>query len=70
MVKRQLVTLHNGRVFTRLVATASLSNNSEVQYNSAGILGQLSINGRPANNAICSDFDSHVPPQKVRNPGE
>ncbi|XP_052765504.1 uncharacterized protein LOC128206849 isoform X1 [Mya arenaria] len=42
-VKHRLVHLHEGRVFGKLVTMATLYTNTEVQYNSAGILGQLAL---------------------------
>ncbi|KAJ8020767.1 Vacuolar protein 8 [Holothuria leucospilota] len=39
--RQRLLDLGNGRVFTRLVSLAAQSTSSEVQYNSAGTLGQL-----------------------------
>ncbi|XP_041361582.1 vacuolar protein 8-like [Gigantopelta aegis] len=46
-VKDKLLTAHRGKVFFRLVSLASLCNNLEVQYNSAGIIGQLALKGIP-----------------------
>ncbi|XP_069106513.1 uncharacterized protein [Argopecten irradians] len=40
-VKYKLLHLHGGKVFSKLVTLASLSTQSEVQYNSVGTLGQL-----------------------------
>ena len=42
-VKYKLLLLHNGKSFTKLVTMASLSSLTDVQYNSVGILGQLSL---------------------------
>ncbi|KAK6167613.1 hypothetical protein SNE40_021596 [Patella caerulea] len=43
IIKKKLLVLHEGQVFYRLVSLASLSNSSDVQYNSAGIIGQLCL---------------------------
>ncbi|KAL4217568.1 Vacuolar protein 8 [Mactra antiquata] len=43
LVKHQLMMMHDGKVFVKLVTMATLSLNTEVQYNSAGILGQLAL---------------------------
>ncbi|XP_060084838.1 uncharacterized protein LOC132564182 [Ylistrum balloti] len=40
-VKYKLLHLHGGKVFGKLVTLATLSTQSEVQYNSVGTLGQL-----------------------------
>lgn len=40
-VKYKLLHLHGGKVFSKLVTLATLSSQSEVQYNSVGTLGQL-----------------------------
>ncbi|OWF43479.1 vacuolar protein 8-like [Mizuhopecten yessoensis] len=40
-VKYKLLHLHGGKVFSKLVTLATLSTQSEVQYNSVGTLGQL-----------------------------
>ena len=45
-VKYKLVQLHDGKVFVKLVTLATLSTNTEVQYNSAGTLGQLALIGK------------------------
>ena len=42
-VKYKLIQMHDGKVFVKLVTMATLSTNSEVQYNSAGTLGQLAL---------------------------
>ncbi|XP_071855605.1 uncharacterized protein [Apostichopus japonicus] len=39
--RKRLLQLGNGRIFTRLVNLAAQSASSEVQYNSAGTIGQL-----------------------------
>ncbi|XP_046332263.2 vacuolar protein 8-like isoform X2 [Haliotis rufescens] len=46
-VKSKLLALWNGGMFGRLVSLASLSISKEVQYNSAGIVGQLALHGIP-----------------------
>lgn len=46
-VKYKLLHLHNGKSFTKLVTMASLSSLTDVQYNSVGILGQLSLVSLP-----------------------
>ena len=45
-VKHKLVHMHHGRVFIKLVTLATLSSNTEVQYNSAGTLGQITLIGK------------------------
>ncbi|XP_076084970.1 uncharacterized protein LOC143055699 isoform X1 [Mytilus galloprovincialis] len=46
-VKLKILQLHNGKCFTKLVTMATLSSHSDVQYNSVGILGQLSLVALP-----------------------
>ena len=48
-VKHKLVHMHHGRVFIKLVTLATLSSNTEVQYNSAGTLGQITLIGKYLN---------------------
>ena len=45
-VKHQLLLIFDGKIFVKLVTMATLSTNTEVQYNSAGILGQLALTGK------------------------
>ncbi|XP_053383044.1 uncharacterized protein LOC123539888 [Mercenaria mercenaria] len=47
-VKHRLLLMHHGKVFVKLVTMATLSTNTEVQYNSAGILGQLALTEIPS----------------------
>ncbi|KAL3892206.1 hypothetical protein ACJMK2_004438 [Sinanodonta woodiana] len=42
-VKYWLVQISDGQLFIKLVTLASLSSHTEVRYNSAGILGQISL---------------------------
>ncbi|XP_052272427.1 uncharacterized protein LOC127872947 [Dreissena polymorpha] len=42
-VKHRLMVMNEGKVFVKLVTMVTLSTNQEVQYNSAGILGQLAM---------------------------
>lgn len=44
--RKRLLQLGDGRVFTRLVNLAAQSTSSEVQYNSAGTIGQLAQLGK------------------------
>ena len=45
-VKYKLIQMHDGKIFVKLVTLATLSNDAEVQYNSAGTLGQLALIGK------------------------
>lgn len=42
-VKYKLLHLQGGKAFSKLVTLASLSSHREIQYNSAGTLGQLAL---------------------------
>lgn len=42
-VKYKLLHLQGGKAFGKLVTLASLSSHREIQYNSAGTLGQLAL---------------------------
>ncbi|KAK3087016.1 hypothetical protein FSP39_000370, partial [Pinctada imbricata] len=42
-VKHKLLQLHGGKSFNKLVRLASLSTNTEIQYNCAGTIGQISL---------------------------
>lgn len=48
-VKYKLIQMHDGKIFVKLVTLATLSNDAEVQYNSAGTLGQLALIAIPDN---------------------
>ncbi|XP_013407644.1 vacuolar protein 8-like, partial [Lingula anatina] len=41
--KQRLLEIQDGKVFSKLVSLASLSRNSEVQYNCAGTIGQIAL---------------------------
>lgn len=46
-VKYKLLHLQGGKAFSKLVTLASLSSHREIQYNSAGTLGQLALVSLP-----------------------
>lgn len=56
-VKHQLVHMKSGKVFVKLVTMATLAASSEVQYNSAGILGQLSLIGKNPSSVLKNILD-------------
>ena len=45
-VKHKLLHLHGGKSFNKLVTLASLSTNTEIQYNCAGTIGQITLIGK------------------------
>ena len=42
-VKHLMIQMHDGKVYVKMIAMATLSTDTEVQYNSAGTLGQLAL---------------------------